>query len=57
MQKYANNTDGWDDTQVESDKLIVGPGWNKNLSLEQRLELFDPAIHGGEVMKANLERA
>lgn len=44
-------TDMLVDIRVENGKVIIEPAANKNLSLEQRLELFNPEIHGGEAME------
>ncbi|MHB9117743.1 MAG: hypothetical protein ACYC2R_05670 [Burkholderiales bacterium] len=35
---------------VEDGLVVIRPVADVPLSLEQRLELFDPARHGGEVM-------
>ncbi len=35
---------------VEGERVIITPLCNETLSLEQRLALFDPERHGGEVM-------
>lgn len=35
---------------VEGERIIITPLCNETLSLEQRLALFDPERHGGEVM-------
>lgn len=35
---------------VEGDRVIIEPVKNAPLSLEERLALYDPARHGGEVM-------
>ena len=37
---------------VENDRVVITPVSPKELTLEQRLALFDPARHGGEVMAA-----
>jgi antitoxin MazE len=37
---------------VENDRVVITPVAPKELSLEQRLALFDPARHGGEAMAA-----
>ncbi|OFA14959.1 PbsX family transcriptional regulator [Acidithiobacillus ferrivorans] len=40
---------------VEHGRVIVEPvGTNADLTLEDRLKLFDPALHGGEAMAADL---
>ena len=39
---------------VEHGRVIVTPQSPQPLSLAQRLELYDPAVHGGEVMAAPL---
>ena len=36
--------------EVENGRVIITPLENQQLTLEQRLERFDPARHGGEVM-------
>lgn len=36
--------------EVEDGHVIITPITDVPLSLEQRLELFDPARHGGEIM-------
>ena len=36
--------------RVEDGRVIVEPILSKDLRLEERLRLFDPARHGGEVM-------
>jgi antitoxin MazE len=35
---------------VEDGRVIITPVDDESLTLEQRLALFDPARHGGEVM-------
>ena len=35
---------------VEEGRLVITPVEDAPLTLEQRLALFDPAHHGGEVM-------
>ncbi len=35
---------------VEDGRVVITPQDDKPLSLEARLKLFDPALHGGEVM-------
>ena len=35
---------------VEDNKVVIIPDDNMELTLEQRLDLFDPEQHGGEVM-------
>ena len=35
---------------VEDGRVVITPQADKPLSLEARLALFDPALHGGEVM-------
>lgn len=35
---------------VEGDKVIIQPVKDQPLTLEERLALYDPARHGGEVM-------
>ncbi len=37
---------------VENCRVVITPVAPKPLTLEQRLALFDPALHGGEVMAA-----
>jgi antitoxin MazE len=37
---------------LESGRLIITPQAPKPLTLAQRLEHYDPALHGGEVMAA-----
>lgn len=37
---------------VEKSRVVITPVAPKALTLEQRLALFDPALHGGEVMAA-----
>lgn len=37
---------------VEDGRVIITPHGDKPLTLAQRLALFDPAVHGGEVMAA-----
>lgn len=36
--------------EVENGHLIITPIAEVEMTLEQRLELFDPELHGGEVM-------
>jgi antitoxin MazE len=36
--------------EVENGRVVITPLENQQLTLEQRLERFDPARHGGEVM-------
>lgn len=36
--------------EVENGRVIITPLDNEPLTLEQRLERFDPARHGGELM-------
>jgi antitoxin MazE len=38
--------------EVESGRVIITPEAPPALTLEQRLALYDPARHGGEVMAA-----
>ncbi|MBS0655651.1 MAG: AbrB/MazE/SpoVT family DNA-binding domain-containing protein [Verrucomicrobia bacterium] len=35
---------------VEKENVIVRPTGQRKLTLQERLDLFDPAKHGGEVM-------
>ena len=35
---------------VENGRVVITPLENQQLTLEQRLDRFDPARHGGEVM-------
>lgn len=35
---------------VEAGRVIITPQDDKPLSLQDRLALFDPAVHGGEAM-------
>lgn len=35
---------------VEDGRVVITPQDEKTLSLEARLALFDPALHGGEAM-------
>ncbi len=35
---------------VEDGKVIITPHGDKPLTLDDRLALFDPALHGGEAM-------
>ena len=35
---------------VEAGRVVITPQPNIPLSLEERLALFDPAVHGGEAM-------
>ncbi len=42
---------------VEGRQVVITPIAADPLTLEQRLALFDPARHGGEVMAAPLEGA
>jgi antitoxin MazE len=37
---------------VEEGRVIITPQGERPPTLEQRLALFDPAVHGGEVMAA-----
>ena len=37
---------------VEDGRVVITPQADKPLSLTDRLALFDPAVHGGEVMAA-----
>lgn len=37
---------------VEEGRVIITPQDDKPLSLQDRLALFDPAVHGGEAMAA-----
>jgi len=37
---------------VEDGRVIITPEGERALSLADRLALFDPAVHGGEVMAA-----
>ncbi len=37
---------------VEDGRVIITPQADKALTLAERLALFDPALHGGEVMAA-----
>lgn len=37
--------------EVDNGRVIITPLENMQLTLEQRLERFDPARHGGEVMR------
>ena len=37
---------------VEDGRVIITPQADKALTLADRLALFDPALHGGEVMAA-----
>ena len=37
---------------VEKSRVVITPVAPKPLTLEQRLALFDPALHGGEAMAA-----
>ena len=37
---------------VEKSRVVITPVAPKALTLEQRLALFDPGLHGGEVMAA-----
>ncbi|MBK1621158.1 PbsX family transcriptional regulator [Lamprobacter modestohalophilus] len=37
--------------EVDNGRVIITPLDNEQLTLEQRLERFDPARHGGEVMQ------
>ena len=37
---------------VEEGRVIITPQDDKPLSLQDRLALFDPAVHGGEAMVA-----
>jgi len=37
---------------VEEGRVIITPHGEKPLSLTDRLALFDPSVHGGEVMAA-----
>jgi antitoxin MazE len=37
---------------VEDGRVIITPHGDKPLTLADRLALFDPALHGGEVMAA-----
>jgi antitoxin MazE len=39
---------------VEHGRVIVTPQTPKPLTLAERLERYDPAVHGGEVMAAPL---
>jgi len=36
--------------EVENGQVIITPITDVAMTLEQRLELFDPELHGGEVM-------
>lgn len=36
---------------VEGGRVVITPQHDKPLSLADRLALFDPAVHGGEVMQ------
>jgi len=38
---------------VESGQVVITPVTDAPLTLEQRLECFDPVRHGGEVMVGN----
>lgn len=38
--------------EVDGGILIVRPSGRPKLSLAEKLKLFDPAVHGGEVMAA-----
>lgn len=38
---------------VKGDQVVIRPLTGVHLTLEQRLACFDPARHGGEVMKAS----
>ncbi|MEO8057398.1 MAG: AbrB/MazE/SpoVT family DNA-binding domain-containing protein [Burkholderiales bacterium] len=38
---------------VEDGRVIITPQADKALTLADRLALFDPALHGGEVMAAS----
>lgn len=38
---------------VEGHQVVITPVTDADLSLEQRLARFDPARHGGEVMKTS----
>jgi antitoxin MazE len=37
---------------VEAGRVVITPLADKVLTLDERLALFDPALHGGEVMAA-----
>jgi antitoxin MazE len=37
--------------EVDNGRVIITPLDNEQLTLEQRLERFDPTRHGGEVMQ------
>lgn len=37
---------------VEAGRVVITPIADKALTLDERLALFDPALHGGEVMVA-----
>jgi antitoxin MazE len=39
---------------VEGGQVVISPIMDAPLTLEQRLALFDPARHGGEVMVSQL---
>ena len=39
---------------VENGRVIVTPQSAQPLTLAERLELYDPAVHGGEAMAASL---
>jgi antitoxin MazE len=42
---------------VEDGRVVITPVVGVDLSLEQRLALFDPARHGGEAMSSEAEGA
>lgn len=38
---------------VEDGRVVISPQPDRPLSLAERLERFDPAVHGGEAMPAD----
>ncbi|WP_018937914.1 MULTISPECIES: AbrB/MazE/SpoVT family DNA-binding domain-containing protein [unclassified Thioalkalivibrio] len=38
---------------VEGNQIVIRPETSQSMTLDERLEAFDPDIHGGEVMRTD----
>ena len=39
---------------VEGNQIVIRPETSQSMTLDERLEAFDPDIHGGEVMRTDV---